>query len=71
MAKDCEKYIKKAKKGALIFSTIFIIMVLKKSSILDSYDIDVFLFIWILSAGIIGMKLYMPYVFCLSQYKRK
>lgn len=70
MIENCDKYIKKAKYGTIIFLTIIITGVLKKMNIFNS-DLDIFFIIWVVFAFILSTKLSMPYFTCLLKYKHK
>ena len=73
MMKNCDKYIKKGKYGLMLFSTVIIIGILKKTKVIDNIGdtLDIFLIMWIVIATTISIILFMPYINCLSKYKKR
>ena len=73
MMEDCSKYIKQAKKGVLIASSILLLVFLKSLGLLDDPSISKYngLFIlYILVVSIIAFKMALPYITCISKYKK-
>ncbi len=73
ITENCDKYIKKAKYGIVVFSIIIIIGALKKTNVFDSLfgtSFDSLAILIIVFAFVISMILLMPYITCLSKYKR-
>ena len=73
ITENCDKYVKNGKYGITVFSIIIIIATLKKINVIDilfGNNFDTFFIIVLVFAFIVSMILLMPYITCISKYKR-
>jgi len=72
MTENCDKYVKKALIGFVLFSTIILLILLKKIQFLEAFNhLNSYFILYIIIVFIISMKLLMPYITCLSKYTKK
>ena len=74
MEKSCKKYLKNAKISLFFLATLFIIVVIKKISLLEHFfgkELDVYLMLWIAFSTIIAMILLVPYTNCLFKNNKQ
>lgn len=69
--KNCDKYVKNGKYGIAVFSIIIIIGILKKTNVFNTLFGNSFDTLAIVVTFIVSMLLLMPYITCISKYKKQ